>query len=253
MSGHSKWSTIKRQKASTDAKRGQLFTKLSKEIMIAVQQGGGSNLETNFKLRLSVQKAKDSNMPTDTIDNAIKRASGNLDGEQLNEIIYEGYGPGGTAILVQCLTSNKNRTAAAVRSTFNKFSGNLGENGCVSWNFEHKGIIITTHSEKDLDETALIAIDCGADDVTIADGILEILSNPENLENIRDSLEKENFQIQSSEESMVPKSTISLKENTAETTLKLLDELEEIQDVQKVHSNADFPDNILAKYKNSQE
>ena len=252
MSGHSKWSTIKRQKASTDAKRGQLFTKLSKEIMLAVQQGGGNNLDTNFKLRLSVQKAKDSNMPTDTIDNAIKRASGNIDGEQLNEIIYEGYGPGGTAILVQCLTSNKNRTAA-VRSTFNKFAGNLGENGCVSWNFEHKGIITTTHSEKDSDETALIAIDCGADDVTIEDGTLEILSKPENLENIRNSLEKESFKIESSEESMIPKSTVSLNENTAETTLKLLDELENIQDVQKVHSNADFPDNILATYKNSQE
>ena len=250
MSGHSKWSTIKRQKASTDARRGQLFTKLTREIMLAVRQGGGPSPETNFRLRLAVQKAKDSNMPADNIERAIRRAAGEDGQEHLEEVVYEGYGPGGVAIMAQCLTSNRNRTAPGVRAALTRGGGSLGEAGCVAWNFEARGVV-TLHVEPDrAEDVALLAIDTGAEDVKVEGGYLELYISPERLETLRRELEGQEIELDSSEVSMVPKSTILLGEREAERTLKLLDSLEELDDVQKVYTNADFPDDVLQKYSN---
>ena len=248
MSGHSKWSTIKHQKGAADARRGQLFTRLSREISVAVRQGGGPDADMNYRLRLAVEKAKGSNMPLDTIERAIVRASGGESGEQLEEIMYEGYGPGGTAILLQALTTNRNRSASDIRSTFAKGGGNLGEAGCVSWNFEQKGVITLDVDEDRAEDIALLAIDAAAEDVKIEGGYLEIYTQPEALEAVRKELEQQEIIPSSAEISMVPKSTVSLDVKEAEQTLRLLDNLEELDDAQKVYSNADFPDEVLEKY-----
>ncbi len=250
MSGHSKWSTIKRAKGANDAKRGALFTKLTRDITLAVQAGGGDP-DMNFRLRLAVDKAKSSNMPMDSINRAIKRASGEGgDGaEQLAEVTYEGYGPGGSAILLQALTPNRNRTAADVRSAFSKGGGNLGESGCVAWNFESKGVInIEIDDPARSDELSLVAIDAGAEDVKYEDGILEIFTSPEDLQKVQQVLEKEEVEIASSDISLVPKTTVSLDEKASEQTLRLLDHLEELADVQKAYTNADFPPEVLEQY-----
>jgi YebC/PmpR family DNA-binding regulatory protein len=250
MSGHSKWSTIKRAKGAADAKRGQLFTKLSRDIAIAVQQGGGPDPTMNFKLRLAIDKAKGSNMPMDTIERAINRAAGSGEGaEQLEDIRYEGYGPGGAAIMLQALTTNRNRTAAEVRSVFAKAGGNLGEAGCVSWNFESKGIITLDVDTETAEEIALVAIDAAADDVKVEGGYVEIHTQPETLESIRDVLNRHEVETPSAEISMMPRSTVSLSDKEAAQTLRLLDDLEELSDVQRVYSNADFPDEALEKYR----
>jgi YebC/PmpR family DNA-binding regulatory protein len=250
MSGHSKWSTIKRQKGATDARRGQLFTKLSRDIAIAVREGGGSDPDLNYRLRLAVDKAKGSNMPTDTIDRAISRAAGGGDSdEQLENLIYEGYGPGGTAIMLQALTPNRNRTASEVRSVFTKAGANLGEAGCVAWNFESRGVITLEVDENRVEDIALLAIDASADDVKVDGGYLEIYTQPEALEAVRKELEHHEINASSAEISMMPMSTVSLGVKEAEQTLKLLDNLEDLMDVQKVYSNADFPDEVLEKYR----
>ena len=252
MSGHSKWSTIKHQKGVADAKRGAMFTKLSRDIALAVKEGGGDP-DMNFRLRLAVEKAKGSNMPQDNISRAIKRASGGGEGaEDLEEITYEGYGPGGGAILLQALTPNRNRTAADVRSTFTKCGGNLGESGCVAWNFESKGLItIEMPDQEKGEELSLLAIDAGADDVKLEDGVLEIFTAPDQLLNIRGALEAEGVNPESAEVSMVPKATITLDASAAEQTLKLLDSLEDLDDIQKAYTNADFPPEVLQKYQAS--
>jgi len=250
VSGHSKWSTIKHQKASTDARRGQLFTKLSKGIAQAVRQGGGPNEDMNFKLRLAVQKAKDSNMPSDNIERAIKKAAGGEGQDQLEDTIYEGYGPGGVAILAECLTSNRNRTSSEVRAVFNKLGGNLGEAGCVSWNFQAKGLISLDTDPDNVEDIALLAIDGGADDVKVEGGYIEIYTSSQNLESVRDRVESSGIKVSSSEESKVPSSVVSIEGKQSYQTLKLLDSLEELDDVQKVYSNADFPDEVLESYSN---
>jgi len=247
MSGHSKWSQIKRQKGVTDAKRGQLFTKLTRAVIIAVREGG-SNPETNFKLRMAVQKARDSNMPVDNIDKAIKRGSGEAEGVILIEMVLEGYGAGGTAILVQALTDNHNRTVQDVRNIFSRSGGNLGENGCVAWLFDSRGMITIKTDELDAEDLALYAIDAGAEDVKIEGGYIEIYTKPEELERVRTALEPRNPPIISAEVSMVPKTTVELKEKVALQTLRLLDKLEDLDEVQHVSSNADFSDSILEKY-----
>ncbi|MCE2463185.1 MAG: YebC/PmpR family DNA-binding transcriptional regulator [Dehalococcoidia bacterium] len=250
MSGHSKWSTIKRQKGATDARRGQLFTKLSRDIAIAVREGGGSDPDLNYRLRLAVDKAKGSNMPMDTIDRAISRAAGGGDSdEQLENLIYEGYGPGGTAIMLQALTPNRNRTASEVRSVFTKAGANLGEAGCVAWNFESRGVITLEVDENRVEDIVLLAIDALADDVKVDGGYLEIYTQPETLEAVRKELEHHEVNTSSAEISMMPMSTVSLGAKEAEQTLKLLDNLEDLMDVQKVYSNADFPDEVLEKYR----
>jgi YebC/PmpR family DNA-binding regulatory protein len=246
MSGHSKWSSIKHQKGVTDARRGQLFTKLTREIIVAAREGG-SNPETNFRLRLTVQKARDNNMPQDNIERAIKRGSGEIEGVALVELVLEGYGPSGTAILVQALTDNRNRTLQDVRNIFSRNGGNLGESGCVGWLFDSKGLIRVDTNDLDTEEIALQAIDAGAEDVNIENANMEIYTKPEELEAVRRALEQKNIPIASAELSTVPKTTIELEEKAALQTLKLLDKLEELDEVQNVSSNANFPNSVLEK------
>lgn len=250
MSGHSKWSTIKRQKGANDAKRGALFTKLARDIVLAVRDGGSSDPEMNFRLRLAVDKAKSNNMPLDSITRAIRRASGQGEGaEEFAEVTYEGYGPGGGAILLQALTTNRNRTASEVRSAFNRGGGNLGEAGCVSWNFETKGVITLEVDDPDrADELSLVAIDAESDDVKYEDGLLEIYTAPENLQSVQKALEAESAELASCDISLVPKATIALDEKASEQTLRLLDSLEELADIQKAYTNADFPPEVLEQY-----
>jgi YebC/PmpR family DNA-binding regulatory protein len=247
MSGHSKWSSIKHAKGVTDAKRGQLFTKLTREIIVATHQGG-NNPESNFRLRLAVQKARDSNMPLDNIERAIKRGSGELEGAILVEMVLEGYGPGGAAILVQALSDNRNRTVQNIRNIFIRHGGSLGTNGCVAWLFESEGLIIVETGNLDTEELALHAIDAGAEDVKVEGNYVEIYTKPEELETVRGALEKKKLPVASAGLSMVPKTMVELEEKTALQTLRLLDKLEELDEVQHVSSNADFPDSVLEKY-----
>ncbi len=247
MSGHSKWSSIKHQKGVADARRGQLFTKLTREIIVAVREGG-SNPDTNFRLRLAVQRARDSNMPMDNIERSIKKGSGELEGMTLTEVILEGYGPSGTAILVEALTDNRNRTIQDVRGAFTKHGSSLGENGCVSWIFDARGLITVKIDRLDADDLALNAIDAGADDVKIESGYVEIYTMPEDLETVRSALEAKKIPIASAELLKVPKTMVQLDDKAAMQTLKLLDKLEELDEVQHVSSNADFPDAVLEQY-----
>ena len=246
MSGHSKWSTIKRQKGVADAKRGAIFTKMSKEIEAAARSGD-PDPAVNFKLRLAVQKARDHNMPVDNIERAIKRASGALGGIQPTEHNYEGYGPSGTAILIEVLTDNKNRTTAEVRNVFSRGGGNLGENGCVTWIFQPKGVIIVEASGN-ADDLALLAIDAGAEDVKQEGDTLEIQTAPEQLEAVRKKLEAQKIKITSAELTRIPQNLVALDKKAAIQALKLMDRLEELDDVQRVYTNADFPDDAIAEY-----
>ena len=253
MSGHSKWSTIKHQKGAADAKRGVLFTKISRDITLAARDGGGDP-DMNFRLRLMLDKAKSANMPHDSISRALKRGTGEGgEGvEQLEEMLYEGYGPGGGAIMVQAVTTNRNRTAADVRSTFAKGGGNLGESGCVAWNFETRGVIALEISDEErAEELGLMAIDAGADDISIEDGVLEILTAPEVLLKVQAALNEEGVSLDSSEISMIPKTTVTLEDKAAEQTLKLLDSLEDLDDVQKAYTSADFPPEVLERYRSA--
>ena len=251
MSGHSKWSSIKHQKGAADAKRGQLFTKLTREIILATREGG-NNPDTNFQLRLAMQKARDSNMPQDNVERAIKRGSGELEGATLSEVVLEGYGPSGTAILVKALSDNRNRTIQDVRNTFSRHGGSLGENGCVAWLFEQKGVITVKADGSDPDELALSAIDAGADDVKVENDYLEVYTKPEELETVRAALEQQKLSITSSEIAMVPQNTVQLEEKAAIQAIKLMDKLEDIDEVQNVFSNADFPDSVLESYQEQQ-
>ena len=248
MSGHSKWSSIKHQKGVTDARRGKLFTKLTREVILAVRQGGSSP-ETNYHLRLAIQKAKDNNMPSDNIERAIKRGEGTLEGVILSELVLEGHGPGGAAILVEALTDNRNRTVQDVRNIFTRSGGGLGESGGVTWLFESKGLITIETDNLDADELALQAIDAGADDVNPQAGYVEIYTKPEDLETVRKALEQDNITICSAELAKIPKSTVQLDERTTIQILKLLEKLEEVDETQSVYSNVDFPDDILEKYR----
>ncbi|MBN1176087.1 MAG: YebC/PmpR family DNA-binding transcriptional regulator [Dehalococcoidales bacterium] len=247
MSGHSKWHSIKHQKGVADARRGQLFTKLTREIIVAAREGGG-NAEMNFRLRLSIQKARDSNMPMDNIERAIKKGTGEIEGGALVELTLEGYGPNGIAILVSALTDNRNRTIQDVRSTFTRHGGSLGESGCVAWLFDSKGVITIKAEGVDADELALTAIDAGAEDVKVESDYVEVYTVPEELEKVREALEKNEVEIESSELLKVPKSLIELDEKAAMQALKLLDKIEDIDDVQNVFSNADIPDSVVEAY-----
>ena len=250
MSGHSKWSTIKHQKGAADAKRGMLFTKLSRDIALAVRDGGGADPDMNFKLRLALDRAKSNNMPQDSISRAVKRGSGEgSDGETLEQVTYEGYGPGGGAILLQAVTTNRNRTASDVRSAFNRGGGNLGESGCVAWNFDLRGVVtIDIDDEEKAEELGLMVIDVGAEDIQIDDGVLEIFSPIESLQDVQKAVESEGIAVRNAEMSMVPKTTIALADKEAEQTLRLLDVLEELDDIQKAFTNADFPPEVLERY-----
>ncbi|MFC1897491.1 YebC/PmpR family DNA-binding transcriptional regulator [Chloroflexota bacterium] len=248
MSGHSKWSSIKHQKGVTDARRGQLFTKLTREIIVVVRQGG-DNPEANFRLRLAIQKARDNNMPADNIERAIKRGSGTLEGVTLVELAFEGYGPSGVAIMVQALSDNRNRTLQDIRNVFTRSGGSLGESGCVAWLFDSRGLITVETKDLDGEELALQAIDAGAEDVNIDNDPIEIYTKPEELEIVRTALEQQTLPIASAELSMIPKTMVEVEEKAALQTLKLLDKLEGLDDVQHVYTNIDFSDAILEEYK----
>jgi YebC/PmpR family DNA-binding regulatory protein len=247
MSGHSKWSQIKRQKGVADAQRGQLFTKLAKEIIIAAKQGG-PDPNANFRLRMAVQKARDSNMPADNIDRAIKRATGGAEGVEIVEITYEGYGPAGTAVLVDVATDNRNRTVAEIRNVFTRAGGSLGESGSVAWNFDSRGLISVVPNGQDPDEVALYAIDAGADDVQVGDDTIDVYTSPADLEKVKKALEAHQLKVESAESARVPKTIVQLDEKSAIQMLRLVENLEALDDVQKVYFNAEFSDDVLASY-----
>ncbi len=246
MSGHSKWSTIKRQKGANDAKRGALFTKVGKEIAIAAREGG-PDPEANYRLRLAVDKARSVNMPAENIKRAIERATGGDKGVTFEEIVYEGYGPGGVALLVETATDNKNRTAAEVRSIFAKSGGQLAGAGSVAWQFESRGVVSVERDDGDSDDIALLAIDAGAVDVDTEADPLEIATEPGDLETVRAALEGAGVKIDSVELAMQAKTPIEVDVAKARQNLKLIEALEDIEDVQRVTANFDLPDEIVAE------
>jgi YebC/PmpR family DNA-binding regulatory protein len=247
MGGHSHWSTIKRQKGASDAKRGQLFTRLSREISVAAREGGG-DVTMNPRLRLAIDKAKEGNMPADTIKRAVERGAGGGDAANLQEITFEGYGPGGVAILVEVVTDNRNRSVSDLRTALSRGGGNLGESGSVAWQFESKGLITLEAQGADPDEVALVAIDAGADDVQVDGNIIEVHTAPADLDKVRRQLAEGGFKATSAELSMLPKNMVPLDEGAARQALRLLDTIEDLDDVQKVYSNADFPEAALMEY-----
>ena len=239
MSGHSKWSTIKRKKAAIDAKRGKIFTKLIKEITIAARQGGG-DINANPRLRLAVDNAKSANMPMDNIDRAIKKAMGELEGVSYLELNYEGYGPSGVAVYVECVTDNKNRTVADVRHLFSKYGGSLGESGSVSWMFEHKGIISLPEQDKTEDDLMEIVIEAGADDLQLDDEYFEITTSVESFETVRKALVDSELEVENASLQWIAKNTVDVQGEDSEKVIKLIDALEDCDDVQNVYTNAEF-------------
>ena len=247
MGGHSHWSTIKRQKGASDAKRGQLFTKLSREVAVSAREGGGDP-DMNFRLRLAIEKARESNMPADTIKRAIERGAGGTDAAALVETTFEGYGPGGVAIIIQVVTDNRNRTVSEIRTTLSRNGGSLGESGSVAWQFDSVGFIALEVGEGDPEEVALAAIDAGAQDVRTEARQVEVYTAPTELVKVRRALEEAGLSVATAELSMLPKNTLSLDDRSAGQVLRLLDILEDLDDVQKVFSNAEFPDSVLMEY-----
>jgi YebC/PmpR family DNA-binding regulatory protein len=248
MSGHSKWSQIKRQKGANDARRGAIFTKVAREIMIAAR-AGGPDPDGNYRLRLAVDKARRPpiNMPADNIKRAIERASGAGEAEQFEEIVYEGYGPGGVAVLVEAATDNRNRTAAEVRSIFTKAGGQLAGSGAVAWQFEPRGLVTVPKDGRDADDVALAAIDAGAEDVDTDGAQIEIFTTPSDLEGVRRSLEGAGIPVESAESTMVAKTTVELDEVRARQNIRLVEQLEDLDDVQRVTANFDIPEELFAE------
>ncbi|MGD8779208.1 MAG: YebC/PmpR family DNA-binding transcriptional regulator [Ignavibacteria bacterium] len=241
MSGHSKWSTIKRKKAAVDAKRGKIFTKIIKEITVAAKIGGGE-IETNPRLRLAVDNAKSVNMPQDNIDRAIKKATGELEGVSYSELTYEGYGPSGIAFLVESLTDNKNRTVAEVRHLFSKYNGSLGENGSVAWMFDRKGVIVLPKQGKEEDDIMEIVIDAGADDLQTEEEFFQITTAIESFETVRKALVENGLEVENASLQWISKNDTKVEGEDAEKVMKLIDALEDNDDVQNVYTNADFVD-----------
>jgi YebC/PmpR family DNA-binding regulatory protein len=247
MSGHSKWHTIKNAKGAADAKRGQLFTKLTREIIFATRSGGG-NPDGNSRLRLAIQKAKDARMPGDNIERAIKKGEGTAEGQVMFEASYEGYGPGGSAVMVDIVSDNRNRAVQELRSAFTRAGGNLGETGSVAWMFESRGVIGVMTEGKDIDDLTMKAIDAGAEDVNPQGDFIEIYTQPAELEMVRKALEKQGVAIESAALAKIAKTTISLDEHTTFQVLRMLDRLEEMDDVQNVYHNVELSDGMMEKY-----
>lgn len=241
MSGHSKWSTIKRKKAAADQKRGKIFTKLIKEITVAARQGGG-DIDGNPRLRLAVDNAKSANMPMDNIDRAIKKATGEVEGANYLELTYEGYGPGGIAVLVESVTDNKNRTVAEVRHAFSKHGGSLGENGSVAWMFDRKGVITLPAQGKTEDEIMELVLDAGAEDIQAEEDFFEITSAVEDFENVRKSIADAGLEVENASLQWIAKNTVEVGGEASEKLMKMIDMIEDSDDVQNVYSNADFID-----------
>ena len=241
MSGHSKWSTIKRKKAAADTKRGKIFTKLIKEITIAARQGGGDP-GANPRLRLAIDNAKSANMPNDNIERAIKKATGELEGVNYIELTYEGYGPGGIALLIESVTDNKNRTVADVRHILSKHGGSLGETGSVAWMFDRKGVITVVAEGKSEDEVMEVVLEAGAEDFQTEDDFYEVTTAVEDFEEVRKALQNSNFNIENASLQWIAKNTVSVSGENAEKVIKIIDALEDNDDVQNVYTNADFVD-----------
>jgi len=239
MSGHSKWATIKRKKGAADAKRGKIFTKLIKEITISARQGGGDP-NGNPRLRLAIDNAKAANMPADNIDRAIKKATGELEGVSYTELMYEGYGPGGIAILVEVATDNKNRTVAEVRHIFSKIGGSMGESGSVAWMFERKGIISVKRNDKTEDEVMEIVLEAGAEDMQTEDDFFGVTTSLEAFETVRKTLIEKELEVENASLEWIAQNTIAVAGEDAEKIVKLIETLEDNEDVQNVFSNADF-------------
>lgn len=248
MSGHSKWSQIKHKKGQTDAKRGKIFTKIVKEIAIAARLGGGDP-DGNPRLRTAIEKAKEVNMPHDNIKKAIMKGTGELPGVTYEEFVYEGYGPSGVALMIEVLTDNKNRTLPEIRHMLAKSGGSLGETGCVSWMFDKKGYILVSKSKASEDTVMSVALDAGAEDMKNdpAEENYEIITAPEDLANVKDALEKATLPVESAEVSMLPKNYVVLDEKAAEQMIRLMDVLEDHDDIQNVYANFDIPDEVAEK------
>ena len=245
MSGHSKWATIKRKKGAADAQRAKLWAKLLRTVEVAAREGGG-NVEGNPTLAFAVQKAKSSSVPNDNIDRAIKRGTGELQGEALDETSYEGYAPGGVAVIVHCLTNNRNRTSQDVRAVFNGRGGKLAEPGAVAWMFEKKGVVIVPTSAASEEDVFLAAADAGAEDIRTSDESHEVIVSTDSFKAVQEALKDAGIPVESAELTQVPKSTVAVDESDAKKVLNLIDELEELDDVQEVYANFDIPDDVLA-------
>jgi YebC/PmpR family DNA-binding regulatory protein len=244
MSGHSKWSSIKHKKAAVDAKRGKMFTKLIKEITVAAREGGGDP-DANPRLRTAVANAKAQNMPNETIERGILRGTGQLPGTSYEEIIYEGYGPKGVAIIVEVVTDNRNRSTSDLRNILSKNGGNLGERGCVSWMFDKKGLVVIDKDKADEDDLIMIALDAGAEDIKSEDDSYEIITEPQHFESVRDAIQEAGIETALEEISMIPQTTVKLDGKEALQLLKIIEGLEEHDDVQNVYSNFDIPDELI--------
>lgn len=244
MSGHSKWSTIKHKKGATDAKRGKLFSKLIKEVTIAAKIGGGDP-DANPRLRLAIGQAKSQNMPKDNLERAIKKGTGELEGVSYEEITYEGYGPAGVAVLVECLTDNKNRSVADIRHIFSKAGGNLGITGCVAWMFDKKGLISVSKTDYTEDYLIEITLDAHAEDIIEEQDTFDIICAPEDFETLKEAVDKAKIKYETSEITMIPQNLTKVETKDAEQFLKFMDALDDCDDVQKFYSNADIPDDIL--------
>jgi len=249
MSGHSKWAGIKHKKMAQDAKRGKIFTKVIRELTIAAREGGG-NPENNPRLRKAIEMAKEVNMPQDNVKKAIMRGTGEIPGTVYEEVVYEGYGAGGVAVIVEATTDNKNRTTSEMRKIFNQYGGSLGESGCVSWNFEQKGYITINKIDATEDELMSLALELGAEDFKSDDeDVYEIITSPQSFEQIKQELEKK-YKLQQAEVTMLPKTYIKLEGKQAEQILQLMDALEEHDDVKNVYANFDIPKEIMEKMEN---
>lgn len=246
MSGHSKWSSIKHKKALTDAKKGQQFTKMAREITIAAREGGG-NPDGNYRLRLAIEKARDVNMPQENIKRAIQRGTGELGGAQMETLRFEGYGPHGVAIMVETVTDNRNRTSSDIRNLFTRAGGNLGTTGSVGWMFSRQGEIVVDANGRDPDEIGLEAIEIGASDARVDGKTVDVVTDPAKLEAVQEALKKKGYKIDSAEVTMNASQLVSLNEATAPPVLKLLDALEEHDDVQSVYSNIDVPADVMER------
>ena len=246
MSGHSKWSSIKHKKGAADAKRGKIFTKLIREIMVAAKEGGGDPVG-NARLRNAILAAKAENMPKDNITRAIKKGTGELEGANYEETLCEGYGPSGVAILVDILTDNKNRTMAEVRHAFTRCNGNIGSTGCVAWMFEKKGLFSFEKGKVDDEKLMEVALDAGAQDINDEESTIEVLTDPKDFEKVKEALDKHELTYAFAKVTMIPQNTVKLNEKEAEQNLKLVETLEDLDDVQNVHANFDIPDEILEK------
>ena len=244
MSGHSKWSTIKRKKGAADAKRGAIFTRISKDITLAAREGG-ADPDMNPGLRLAVKNAKTANMPAANIERAINKGTGNLPGMQYENYVYEGYGPGGTAIMMEVMTDNKNRTIGELRAVLDKNGGNMGENGCVAWIFEKKGTITIMTSEKDEEELLELVMDAGGDDLQTVDDYYEITTSVESFESVRKAIESSGLKVQSAQLTRIPQNTVNVEEKNCKSLLRLMDMLEDHDDIQKLYSNFDITDELM--------